>query len=100
MGLKQKVVYFLALCVVLFSNLAHAAIDPNSILPVEKAYQPQLFATEDGVSLQFTIADGYYLYKDKLEFSSDGPSLGQPEFSPAQSTTDEFFGTKMRSSPW
>ena len=93
-GLKQKLVYFLALCVVLFSNLAHAAIDPNSILPVEKAYQPQLFATEDGVSLQFTIADGYYLYKDKLEFSSDGPSLGQPEFSPAQSTTDEFFGTQ------
>ena len=93
-GLKQKVVYFLALCVVLFSNLAHAAIDPNSILPVEKAYQPQLFATEDGVSLQFTIADGYYLYKDKLEFSSDGPSLGKPEFSPAQSTTDEFFGTQ------
>ena len=93
-GLKQKLVYFLALCVVLFSNLANAAIDPNSILPVEKAYQPQLFATEDGVSLQFTIADGYYLYKDKLEFSSDGPSLGKPEFSPAQSTTDEFFGTQ------
>lgn len=94
MVLKQKVVYFLALCVVLFSNWVHAAIDPSSILPAEEAYKTQLFATEDGVSLQFTIADGYYLYKDKLEFSSDGPSLGQPEFSPAQSTTDEFFGTQ------
>ena len=66
MALKQSVVYFLALCVVFFSNLAHAAIDPNSILPAEEAYKTQLFATEDGVSLQFTIADGYYLYKDKL----------------------------------
>lgn len=94
MVLKQKVVYFLALCVVLFSNWVHAAIDPSSILPAEEAYKTQLFATEDGVSLQLTIADGYYLYKDKLEFSSDGPSLGQPEFSPAQSTTDEFFGTQ------
>ena len=94
MVLKQKVVYFLALCVVLFSNWVHAAIDPSSILPAEEAYKTQLFATEDGVSLQFTIADGYYLYKDKLEFSSDGPSLGTPEFSPAQSTTDEFFGTQ------
>ena len=62
--MKQKVVYFLALCVVLFSNWVHAAIDPSSILPAEEAYKTQLFATEDGVSLQFTIADGYYLYKD------------------------------------
>ena len=94
MALKQKVVYFLAVCVALLSGWVHAAIDPNSILPAEEAYQTQLFATEDGLSLQFTVADGYYLYKDKLQFDSDGPSLGTAQFSPSESKTDEFFGTQ------
>lgn len=82
------------LCVSLFSVFSSAAVDPKSVLPAEQAYQPQLFATEDGVTVQFNIADGYYLYQSKLTFNSDGPELSEPQFSPTQSKTDEFFGTQ------
>lgn len=74
--------------------IAQANIDPKSILPAHQAYQAQVFATEDGVSVQFAIAEGYYLYQQKIAVHSDGPKLSTPEFSPTRTKTDEFFGTQ------
>ena len=92
----NKVLWWcLAMWVVMVGHVAHAAIDPKSILPVEQAYQSQLFAAEDGVAVQFNIASGYYLYQQKLVFQSDGPTLGTAQLSPSKPKTDEFFGTQQ-----
>ena len=44
---------------------------------------------------RFTIADGYYLYRDKLKFAlaAGESSLGAPELPPGKTKHDEFFGT-------
>lgn len=78
----------------MYLPVAQANINPKSILPAHQAYQAQIFATEDGISVQFDITQGYYLYQQKIAVHSDGPSLATPEFSPTQTKTDDFFGTQ------
>lgn len=42
----------------------------DDYLPVEQAFRPVLTVTDGKVSLSFTIADGYYLYKKRLSVVS------------------------------
>jgi len=53
-------------------------------------------AANDTTSVQVTwdIADGYYLYRDRLRFSSATPgiALGEPKLPAGQIRDDEFFG--------
>ncbi|MFK7887623.1 MAG: protein-disulfide reductase DsbD domain-containing protein, partial [Gammaproteobacteria bacterium] len=46
------------------------------------------------VRVRFEIADGYYLYKDKFEFTgqSDLAQVGRPQFPQGKIKEDEFFG--------
>ncbi len=66
----------------------------QELLRPEQAFR--VVATEDGSSLdlRWTIADGYYLYKNKFRFRSETPGieLGEPEYPPAEIRHDEFFG--------
>ena len=51
---------------------------------------------EDGSTLQasWKIADGYYLYRDRIRFSTDTPGieLGEPDLPAGKIKDDEFFG--------
>ncbi|TMG73458.1 MAG: hypothetical protein E6H77_13435, partial [Betaproteobacteria bacterium] len=50
-------------------------------------------ALDGAVEVRFVIADGYYLYRDRLSFAADGSvKLGKPELPPALPHRDEFFG--------
>src|SRR5437879_4887201 len=42
--------------------------------------------------VRFAIADGYYLYRDRLRFSAEGARLGQAELPAGLPHKDEFFG--------
>ncbi|ASJ71408.1 Thiol:disulfide interchange protein DsbD [Granulosicoccus antarcticus IMCC3135] len=78
--------------------------DPMS--PLEAFVPSVTQVSADKISLEFAIADGYYLYRDKTSFqveevSSLSPSglastasitLGAPEFSEAIVVSDDFFG--------
>ena len=45
------------------------------------------------VEARFVVADGYYLYRDKLRFSLDGAVLAAaPALPPGKLKDDEFFG--------
>ncbi len=48
----------------------------------------------DRLLIEWEIADGYYLYRDKVRFETDavGIELGQPRLSEAKIKEDEFFG--------
>lgn len=51
-------------------------------------------ADADTVEWRYTIAEGYYLYRDKFAFSSETPgvSLGAPQLPAGKIIHDEFFG--------
>lgn len=46
------------------------------------------------LEVRYTIADGYYMYRDRYRFEVEAKSivLGSPQFPPGQWHEDEFFG--------
>ena len=75
---------------------AAAGINPEDLLSPDQAFQfsAQPIAA-DMVRIQWRIADGYYLYRDKIHFKSDNADvkLADPVFPPpTQIKDDEFFG--------
>jgi thiol:disulfide interchange protein DsbD len=54
-------------------------------------------AGPDHVRLHWTIAPGYYLYRDriKLKTATPGATLGKIDFPPGVTKTDEFFGEQV-----
>ena len=59
----KKLIFFLAA----FFSLSFAfAVDASQLLPPEQAFVPQVKADKQGVTVEFKIADGYYLYRDKI----------------------------------
>ncbi len=67
------------------------------LLPPDEAFafRPDLSAPNRLVA-EWRVADGYYLYKDKLKLSvegASGASLGSPVFPPAERHEDPTFGS-------
>ena len=85
------------LAALLVSGLAAAtalAAEPD-ILPVEQAFALDAkVVARDRVELGWRIADGYYLYRDKIKVRSDtaGVVVGAVETPPGERKTDEFLG--------
>jgi len=71
------------------------AAGADDLLEPEKAFRLSARALDPtAVEVQFRIADGYYMYRDKFRFAvADGDArLGEPQFPPGQRKKDEFFG--------
>lgn len=69
------------------------AVDASKLLPPEQAFAPQVLAAEDGINVQFAVAEGYYLYQSKITAATEPPGLlGEAGFSPGEPKEDEFFG--------
>ncbi|MCK1792241.1 protein-disulfide reductase DsbD [Pseudomonas violetae] len=87
------------LFVLLISGMAQAANDPFAtkpdFLPVGKAFIFTSERLETGeTQLYWQIADGYYLYQQRLKF--DGlPVEHKPALPPGESHSDEFFGEQQ-----
>jgi len=67
-------------------------------LTVDEAYQVGLVALDSSkVQARFTIADGYYLYRDKTKFSSnsEGLTVGDLLLPEGELKTDAFFGEQQ-----
>jgi thiol:disulfide interchange protein DsbD len=43
------------------------------------------------VAVTYTIADGYYMYRERFKFSASGATLGQPQIPPGKVKYDETF---------
>ncbi len=76
----------------LFLNPVLAAED--ELLPPEQAFPVQARMEGNQLRLEWQIAPGYYLYKNKFRFMSETPGLkpGQAAFPAAERKKDEFFG--------
>ena len=78
------------------SNSSTAAFNNSAdFLPVEQAFTAQAIQSPDNtVAIRFSNADGYYLYRHRLSFStaSPGVSFGEPQLPDGEERSDEFFG--------
>ncbi|MDM8564268.1 protein-disulfide reductase DsbD [Candidatus Halobeggiatoa sp. HSG11] len=74
------------------SQTKQEIIEPE-FLDVEEAFIFSAeFANPDQILTSWKIADGYYLYRDKLKFNLTGGVLGAIELPPSKLKTDKFFG--------
>ncbi len=67
----------------------------DDLLPPDEAFR--ISVTDDGdaaLLVSWEIADGYYLYRDRMRFSTATPGfeLGVPELPEGRIKEDEFFG--------
>jgi thiol:disulfide interchange protein DsbD len=85
----------LAMSAVLAVLVAGGAGAQVKLLEPERAFAFSVQSLDDRtVEARFAIADGYYLYRDKLKFSVEpGPMAGVPTLPPGKIKHDEFFGT-------
>lgn len=75
------------------ATLAFAA-DPK-LLPPEEAFRFSARVLDDKtIEARFSVADGYYLYRDKLAFAVDpaGGAVGAPALPAGKVKEDQFFG--------
>ncbi len=75
---------------------SHKANSNDDFLPPEKAFR--LSASADGktaVKLDWVIAPGYYLYRDRIKIADDSGQIGATSFPEGQVKQDEYFGKQV-----
>jgi thioredoxin:protein disulfide reductase len=101
MNKSSPLSYLFLLCLVLSSLLSGSLIHAEEdFLRPEKAFQlidTQVETDPDGKSFiqaKWKVADGYYMYKNKVSFSTDNEDikLGKPILPAGKVKNDEFFG--------
>jgi len=83
--------------IVIFSLFNHQslALGTPDLLPAEQAFKVSAKAlSADQIEVNWLIADGYYLYRNKTSVNSQSESiqLGQPDMPTGKLKQDEFFG--------
>jgi thiol:disulfide interchange protein DsbD len=69
--------------------IAHAAAD---FLPPEQAFRFSAhMADAHTIVVNYAIADGYYMYRERFHFAADGAKLGEPVIPPGKIKYDDTF---------
>lgn len=74
------------------SSLDSLFSNDNEFLPVEQAFQFDFNQHQDQVEIYFAVADGYYLYKEKLVIKTEGAEFSAPTLPKGKDHEDEYFG--------
>jgi thiol:disulfide interchange protein DsbD len=87
---------FLATLLMLLATTANAegvaSLAPK-LLPPEQAFRLSARALDaNTIEARFDVADGYYLYRDKLHFTTSPVAAGQAVLPPGKPKHDAFFG--------
>lgn len=93
MSLQRALSFWLRVfaAAVLFAG-AHAARAADDFLDPEVAFKLAARAVDGhSVELTFTVAPGYYLYREQFKFAADGATLGAPLLPAGKSKFDETF---------
>lgn len=84
-----------ALCAAVLLAVALSAAAEPKLLPPEQAFRFSARALDDRtLEARFAVADGYYLYRDKISFALDPASVpfAAVALPPGKEKVDEFFG--------
>ncbi len=87
-----KIIFF---CLLTFASQSVFALDAGELLPPNQAFKISAKATAaNQIEISWDIAEGYYLYRNKMHFESLTPPihLGEPSFPTGQTKHDENFG--------
>jgi thiol:disulfide interchange protein DsbD len=69
------------------------AASPQDLLEPEHAFRFSARGLDgNAVEVQFAIADGYYMYRERFRFVAENARLGKPEFPAGERKKDQFFG--------
>ncbi len=75
---------------------SHQNANNEDFLPPEKAFHLTATALgNDRVQLDWVIAPGYYLYRDRIKIADDGGKIGTPQLPEGQTKQDEYFGKQV-----
>ena len=79
------------------TGLAFPALADEEPLRVEQAFRYVVNDTGDALEIDWAIADGYYLYRKKLDFQSGDGALifAEPQLPEGLPHEDEFFGKQQ-----
>ena len=81
-----------ALVAAALPGIPAAALEPK-LLPNERAFAFSARGVDDRtVEARFVIADGYYLYRDRIKFTIEPGTLGEATLPPGKPKEDQFFG--------
>ncbi|MBM33651.1 MULTISPECIES: protein-disulfide reductase DsbD [unclassified Arsukibacterium] len=64
----------------------------DSFLPVDQAFKMDFRQQDDQLIVNWTIADGYYIYRDKFKYGGVAVSFSHPTYPASMQIEDEFFG--------
>ena len=93
--LKDTLALLLALSAGAASALDEVGGLEQELLEPDKAFAISVSAADDAtLQVRWDIADGYYLYRDRIRFSTETPGveLGEPTLPAGKIKEDEFFG--------
>jgi thioredoxin:protein disulfide reductase len=79
-------------CTLLACLTAYAARD---VKRPEEVFRYSVRMDGDDILINWNIADGYYLYRDKMRFSAKDAELGTPVYPAGEIHSDEFFGEQI-----
>jgi len=89
----KKLLFLLLVCQPAVAALNLGSTD--NLLEPEKAFRFSAQAIDGAVEVRFAIAEGYYLYRERMKFEATGARLGKAEFPPGLAHKDEFFGEQQ-----
>lgn len=67
----------------------------DEFLKVDDAFVFNFYQTKDKLKISFDVADGYYLYRDKFNFTPDQATIYPVALPEGESHEDEFFGIQQ-----
>jgi thiol:disulfide interchange protein DsbD len=89
----------LGILLVLLAVPVHAldrldAVEPELLQPDQAFAFTATARDSNTLQASWKIADGYYMYRERIRFSTDTPGveLGEPDLPPGKIKNDEFFG--------
>ena len=93
---NMKHIYQLFVIALLFMLQAPIALaqQEEELLPPEQAFDLKAWVSNDQVFAEFSIAPGYYMYRDAFQFDMEtsGVIFGEPVVPAGKIKHDEFFG--------
>ncbi|KVW96695.1 protein-disulfide reductase DsbD [Thiobacillus denitrificans] len=92
--IKNKWIRLLSVLPVLWGALALFPVaHAEEFLDPEVAFKFSARALDaNTLEARWQIADGYYMYRDKFQFTAEGATLGAPQLPAGKVKEDEFFG--------
>jgi len=81
---------------ILMAALPARALNPDELLPPEKAFAASVEQQGQQLRVHFDIAKGYYLYRDRTRFASQPAGvLGTPQLPAGEAKQDPYFGLQQ-----